>query len=160
VVWFRNTVDDAREAYKRLLAEVRQRGLPEPLLWHARFLPADRGEIEQKVLKAASKDAAPRDRRGQIVVATQVGEQSLDLDFDALLATLRRSIRSSSASGGPAATDATRPGFSSATAPTSGRTCRSRFWRPTPARCGRIGIVLCCPALRASTVMMPGSGLG
>jgi CRISPR-associated endonuclease/helicase Cas3 len=76
VVWFRNTVDDAREGYERLLDEARQRGLPKPLLWHARFLPADRGEIEQNVLKAASKDAAPRDRRGQIVVATQVGRPS------------------------------------------------------------------------------------
>ena len=88
MVWFRNTVDDAREAYDRLLAETRQRRLPEPLLWHARFLPADRSKIEQKVLTAASKDAAPADRRGQIAVATQVGEQSLDLDFDALISDL------------------------------------------------------------------------
>jgi CRISPR-associated endonuclease/helicase Cas3 len=88
VVWFRNTVDDAREAYDRLFVETRERGLPEPLLWHARFLPADRSVIEQKVLKAASKDSAPADRRGQIAVATQVGEQSLDLDFDALISDL------------------------------------------------------------------------
>jgi CRISPR-associated endonuclease/helicase Cas3 len=88
VVWFRNTVDDAREAYDRLFVETRKRGLPEPLLWHARFLPTDRSAIEQKVLKAASKDAAPADRRGQIAVATQVGEQSLDLDFDALISDL------------------------------------------------------------------------
>jgi len=88
VVWFRNTVDDAREAYDRLFVETRKRGLPEPLLWHARFLPADRSAIEEKVLKAASKDAAPADRRGQIAVATQVGEQSLDLDFDALVSDL------------------------------------------------------------------------
>src|SRR5262249_6341858 len=85
VGWFRNTVDDAREAYDRLLAVAHERRLPEPLLWHARFLPADRNEVEQKVLMAASKDAELSDRRGQIVVATQVGEQSLDLDFDALV---------------------------------------------------------------------------
>jgi CRISPR-associated endonuclease/helicase Cas3 len=88
VVWFRNTVDDAREAYERLLNEARGCRLPEPLLWHARFLPADRREIEQKVLVAASKDAAPPDRRAQIVVATQVGEQSLDLDFDVVVSDL------------------------------------------------------------------------
>jgi CRISPR-associated endonuclease/helicase Cas3 len=88
VVWFRNTVDDAREAYEQLLSEARQRQLPDPLLWHARFLPADRSEIEQKVLMAASKDAVPTNRRGQVVVATQVGEQSLDLDFDALISDL------------------------------------------------------------------------
>jgi CRISPR-associated endonuclease/helicase Cas3 len=75
-------------AYERLLAEACRRGLPEPLLWHARFLPADRSEIEQKVLMAASKDAAPARRRSQIVVATQIGEQSLDLDFDALMTDL------------------------------------------------------------------------
>jgi CRISPR-associated endonuclease/helicase Cas3 len=88
VVWFRNTVDDAREAYDRLLAETCRRRLPEPLLWHARFLPADRSDIERKVLLAASKDAPPTCRRGQIVVATQVGEQSLDFDFDALITDL------------------------------------------------------------------------
>jgi CRISPR-associated endonuclease/helicase Cas3 len=88
VVWFRNTVDDAREAYERLLNEARERRLPEPLLWHARFLPADRREIEQKVLMAASKDAAPPDRLAQMVVATQVGEQSLDLDFDVVVSDL------------------------------------------------------------------------
>jgi CRISPR-associated endonuclease/helicase Cas3 len=88
VVWFRNTVDDTREAYERLLAGASQHRLPKPLLWHARFLPADRSEVERKVLAAASKDAAPADRIGQIVVATQVGEQSLDLDFDALVSDL------------------------------------------------------------------------
>ena len=51
VVWFRNTVDDAREAYDRLFVEARKHGLPEPLLWHARFLPVDRGAIEQKGAK-------------------------------------------------------------------------------------------------------------
>jgi CRISPR-associated endonuclease/helicase Cas3 len=88
VVWFRNTVDDALQAYERLLAEARQHQLPEPILWHARFLPGDRSEIERTVLLTASKDAAPKQRRSQIVVATQVGEQSLDLDFDALVSDL------------------------------------------------------------------------
>jgi CRISPR-associated endonuclease/helicase Cas3 len=87
-VWFRNTVDDARDAYERLLTEIREHRVPEPILWHARFLPEDRRNIEQAVLSSAGKDAEPARRRGQIVVATQVGEQSLDLDFDALVSDL------------------------------------------------------------------------
>ena len=160
VVWFRNTVDDAREAYDRLFPETRQRGLPEPLLWHARFLPADRNEIEQKVITAASKDAAPADRRGQIAVATQVGEQSLDLDFDALISDLAPIDTLIQLSGAPAAIGATPPGVSSATAPTSGQICQSQFSRLTLARCGRTGIALFCLVLPVSTVTMPNSGLG
>jgi CRISPR-associated endonuclease/helicase Cas3 len=88
VVWFRNTVDDAREGYEQVLVGARGRSLPEPLLWHARFLRHDRDQIEANILRSAAKDAKPEHRRGQIVIATQVGEQSLDLDFDALVSDL------------------------------------------------------------------------
>jgi CRISPR-associated endonuclease/helicase Cas3 len=88
VVWFRNTVDDAREGYERVLIGARGLRLPEPLLWHARFLRHDRDRIEGNVLRSAAKDAKPEHRRGQIIVATQVGEQSLDLDFDAVVSDL------------------------------------------------------------------------
>ncbi|ABB37666.1 metal dependent phosphohydrolase [Oleidesulfovibrio alaskensis G20] len=81
--WIRNTVDQAREAYERLRE---QHGVPEKdiILFHARFAMADRQHIEQRVLALFGKNSTQDDRRSKILVATQVVEQSLDLDFDQL----------------------------------------------------------------------------
>jgi len=85
VCWIRNTVADALAAYDRfepLLA-------PDKLaLFHARFTLADRLRIEQDVLKAFGPHSTPDDRRGRLLIATQVVEQSLDLDFDLLVSDL------------------------------------------------------------------------
>jgi CRISPR-associated endonuclease/helicase Cas3 len=84
--WIRNTVDDAIDAYQ----ELRQR-LDHPegaLLFHARFTMADRQRIEETALKRFGKGSAAPDRASQILVATQVVEQSLDLDFDVLITDL------------------------------------------------------------------------
>jgi CRISPR-associated endonuclease/helicase Cas3 len=59
---------------------------PEDLiLFHARFPFAWRDEIETSVLSRFGKNG---DRRSAIVVATQVIEQSLDLDFDVMVSDL------------------------------------------------------------------------
>lgn len=79
--YIRNTVDDAREAWEIL----RGRGL-NPILFHARFVQGDRQNIETEVLKIFGKDTP--DRRGKVLVATQLVEQSLDLDFDFLVSDL------------------------------------------------------------------------
>jgi CRISPR-associated endonuclease/helicase Cas3 len=85
VCWIRNSVDDALEAYDALAAS----GLPrEPLLFHARFIAEDRDRIERQVLKLFGKESGPEERRGTVLVATQVVEQSLDLDFDVLITDL------------------------------------------------------------------------
>jgi CRISPR-associated endonuclease/helicase Cas3 len=78
VAWVRNTVDDAIIAAARL----RECGL-EPILFHARFAMVDRLAIEAKVLRQFGRDGDPASRPG-VLVATQVIEQSLDLDFDLL----------------------------------------------------------------------------
>jgi CRISPR-associated endonuclease/helicase Cas3 len=82
VVWVRNTVDDALAA----AAALRQRGL-DPLLFHARFAMQDRLKIEAEVLRCFGRtsEAAERNR---ILVATQVVEQSLDVDFDLMVTDL------------------------------------------------------------------------
>lgn len=81
VAWVRNTVDDAIQA----VALLRQQGI-EPLLFHARFAMADRLAIEQTVLQRFG----PGDRPGRpgVLVATQVVEQSLDIDFDLMVTDL------------------------------------------------------------------------
>lgn len=81
--YIRNTVDDAREAW----AALRDQGL-DPILFHARFAQCDRQAIEEAVLSVFGKDAPAEARRGRVLVATQVVEQSLDLDFDLLVSDL------------------------------------------------------------------------
>lgn len=83
VAYIRNSVDDAIEA----CAALRERGL-EPLLFHARFAMCDRLRIEGEALAIFGKESTPAQRKGRVLVATQVVEQSLDLDFDLIVADL------------------------------------------------------------------------
>lgn len=83
VAWVRNTVDDAIEA----AAQLRDLGFA-PMLFHARFAQGDRQTREAEVMRRFGKHAMPADRSGQILVATQVVEQSLDLDFDLMVSDL------------------------------------------------------------------------
>lgn len=82
VAWIRNTVDDAIAAADGL----RRRGI-EPLVFHARFAMVDRLAIETEVLRRFGPVSSPADR-ACVLVATQVIEQSLDLDFDLLVTDL------------------------------------------------------------------------
>ena len=82
VVWIRNTVDDAISAADA----VRALGLT-PLLFHARFAMGDRLRIENEVLRRFGRDSAAPDR-ACVLVATQVVEQSLDIDFDTMVTDL------------------------------------------------------------------------
>ena len=87
VLYIRNTVDDALSAHAALAA----RGL-DPDLFHARFALEDRLKIERRVVKAFGKPfgkhGTPAERAGKVLIATQVVEQSLDLDFDVLITDL------------------------------------------------------------------------
>ncbi|MBM3346962.1 MAG: CRISPR-associated helicase Cas3', partial [Betaproteobacteria bacterium] len=85
VCWLRNTVDDAIAAFTSLRNEVPPGSR---LLFHARFALADRLAIEDQVRGRFGRDSAPSDRRAAILIATQVVEQSLDLDFDAMVTDL------------------------------------------------------------------------
>lgn len=90
VAYIRNTVDDAIAA-ARELADLA------PLLFHARFALIDRLLIEREAVRlfgpasSAAERAAHRvDGRkiGRVLIATQVAEQSLDLDFDEMASDL------------------------------------------------------------------------
>lgn len=86
-VWVRNTVADALAGAEALRAA----GI-EPLLFHARYAMGDRLDIQDEVLRAFGKKSGPGERApggvGRVLVATQVVEQSLDLDFDVLVSDL------------------------------------------------------------------------
>lgn len=83
--WVRNTIKDARTAFAALAEHLPPDDL---LLFHAAFIPADRSQVEQRVLHHFGKTSRDAERRGRILVATQVVEQSLDLDFDTLVTDL------------------------------------------------------------------------
>lgn len=83
VAWIRNTVDDCLAAAALLRAE----GL-DPLVFHARFAQGDRQARERQLVDLFGPEATAGEREGRVVVATQVIEQSLDVDFDALVTDL------------------------------------------------------------------------
>lgn len=83
--WICNTVNDARRRFEELRARHPDWAIE---LFHARFTLHDRLRIEQAVLERFGKDSGPEQRRGRILIATQVVEQSLDLDFDVLVSDL------------------------------------------------------------------------
>ena len=87
VCWIRNTVTDAMSSYEELSSNPNYKK-DNIILFHARFAMGDRLDKEQEVLKLFGKESNAEDRRGKIVIATQVVEQSLDLDFDVMISDL------------------------------------------------------------------------
>jgi CRISPR-associated endonuclease/helicase Cas3 len=83
VVWVRNTVDDALAAFNGLQEQLAN---PEDcLLFHSRFVLADRKIIENKVLSIFGKQGDNTDRKGKVLIATQVFQESLDADADIMI---------------------------------------------------------------------------
>lgn len=79
-----NTVKRAQQLY-RLLKE-RADSTTELLLFHARFPADQRSAIEQAVLTSFGQSGTRPQRA--LLIATQVAEQSLDIDFDFMLTDL------------------------------------------------------------------------
>lgn len=85
VCWIRNTVHDALAGYECLKELI---GADSLLLFHARFAMGDRLDIENTVVETFGRRSGERQRNGRVLIATQVVEQSLDLDFDLLVSDL------------------------------------------------------------------------
>lgn len=79
-----NTVSGAQAVYTAL---TRRFPPEELLLFHARYPFEDRMRREESVLRSFGKSSGSRPRR-MVCVATQVIEQSLDIDFDLLVTEL------------------------------------------------------------------------
>ncbi len=84
VCWIRNTIADVTVSF----SELQKRGIEKLNIFHSRFALNDRLAIEKQVLKQFGKMSTPDDRQGQVLVASQVVEQSLDLDFDVMISDL------------------------------------------------------------------------
>lgn len=80
-VVIRNTVREAQETYEAVKSVF---GREQVTLLHSRFLAAERAARDRRMLELFGKDSLQRPVR-HVVVATQVIEQSLDVDFDLML---------------------------------------------------------------------------
>ncbi|MDP2906154.1 MAG: CRISPR-associated helicase Cas3' [Candidatus Omnitrophota bacterium] len=85
ICWLRNTVFDAQEAYEALNREI---GVGKVTLFHARFALGDRLLIEKQIIQDFGAKSGEATRSGKAVIATQVVEQSLDIDFDFMVTDL------------------------------------------------------------------------
>jgi len=87
VCWIRNTVKAARASY-RTLADCKWLDDEHLHLFHSRFAMVDRQRVESDTVGRFGEKSNHKDREGQVLIATQVVEQSLDLDFDVLITDL------------------------------------------------------------------------
>jgi len=88
-----NLVAVAQQLYQQILDRIEQDqrfSEDQFLLFHSRFIFADRQKKEQAVLNLFGAEPVPADARskGHLLIATQVVEQSLDLDFDWMITQL------------------------------------------------------------------------
>ncbi len=88
-----NLVADAQAIYQAMLNRIQENKVlteDQVLLFHSRFTFSDRQEKEKTVLNLFGAEPVPKNARnkGHLLVATQVVEQSLDLDFDWLITQL------------------------------------------------------------------------
>ncbi len=87
VCWIRNTVQEARNSFQELTG-IKDFDPNDLHLFHSRFAMVDRQRIEEGILDLFGKNSGQDKRAGQVLVATQVVEQSLDLDFDMMITDL------------------------------------------------------------------------
>jgi CRISPR-associated endonuclease/helicase Cas3 len=82
VVWIRNTVTQAQAAWETACSLAPDARV---LLFHARMRGGDRQRVERAVLDRFGRNGPAE---GALLIATQVVEQSLDLDFDWMVTDL------------------------------------------------------------------------
>jgi len=86
VVWVRNSVDDALKAFQ--VVQSRMNNPEDALLFHSRFVLQDRKNIEASVLEIFGKSGDAGNRKGKVLVATQVFQESLDADSDLMISDI------------------------------------------------------------------------
>ena len=86
MLWVRNTVRESQETF-RILRNGNREGGPPVALLHSRFPQFRREQLESEWLRRLGKDGTTRPA-GCVLVATQVVEQSVDIDADFLVTDL------------------------------------------------------------------------
>jgi CRISPR-associated endonuclease/helicase Cas3 len=85
VLWIRNTVIEAQHAYRTIVGNIRKGAVRLGLL-HSRFPFQRRAELEEDWLERLGKNRV--EDCGSILIATQVVEQSVDIDLDFIVSDL------------------------------------------------------------------------
>lgn len=85
VLWIRNTVIEAQHAYRTVVGNIRE-GTVRLGLLHSRFPFHRRAELEEDWLERLGKNRT--EGYGSILIATQVVEQSVDIDLDFIVSDL------------------------------------------------------------------------
>jgi CRISPR-associated endonuclease/helicase Cas3 len=85
VLWIRNTVVEAQNAYRTIVGNIREGSVRLGLL-HSRFPFQRRAELEEDWLERLGKNR--KEDCGSILIATQVVEQSVDIDLDFIVSDL------------------------------------------------------------------------
>lgn len=86
VLWIRNTVIEAQMSFAALRSQIAECEVMLGLL-HSRFPFARRHELESQWLERLGRHRAPKGP-GSILIATQVVEQSVDIDLDFIVSDL------------------------------------------------------------------------
>jgi CRISPR-associated endonuclease/helicase Cas3 len=86
VLWIRNTVIEAQDAFRATSGSIREGSIRVGLL-HSRFPFQRRMELEDDWLERLGK-TRPANGPGSILIATQVVEQSVDIDLDFIVSDL------------------------------------------------------------------------
>nr|WP_179957527.1 CRISPR-associated helicase Cas3' [Exilibacterium tricleocarpae] len=87
IAWIRNTVKEAIASFDEIKDKLELTD-DQVHLFHGRYTMANRGKIQTEVLRRFGESSTGVERRAQVVIATQVIEQSLDLDFDVLISDI------------------------------------------------------------------------
>lgn len=85
VVWVRNSVEDVVQAHRWVEEQVES---VECQLFHSRFTLLDRQHIEHEVLACLGKTSQPEQRRGRVIITSQVFQESLDADADVMISDI------------------------------------------------------------------------
>ena len=88
VCWVRNTIFDVLAAYRKAQKKYNFLTQEDIILFHSRFIMGDRLKIEKKIMDLFGPHSNQEKRKGKLVIATQVIEQSLDIDFDFMVSDL------------------------------------------------------------------------
>ena len=90
IAWIRNTVKEAQAAWRAIKEELHASGVKdiEVRLIHARYTRTDRNLIEEELVDVLGNKPGSKRPHKMIVIATQVIEQSVDIDFDAMISDL------------------------------------------------------------------------
>lgn len=89
VLWIENTVIKSQSIYYVISDRIKKENLDIEIgLIHSKFLPTDKYKLENEWIDKYGKSSKIRNKKGRILIGTQILEQSIDIDADVLYTRL------------------------------------------------------------------------